>query len=335
MLKQKKHWHKYTNGNHFVFITNDGTKVRMTKKDGMKFMSYDFPESFDFKINNRCNAGCRFCHECSTYNGSVPSLKKLIKNKKSFIHSIHPYTEVAIGGGNVFESPDLLDFLKFLKKKNVIANITINQCHLLENKKFLEKVIKKELCYGIGISITDSEKLKGELKEFIDSLGSNVVFHVIAGLFNEKDFNKLKEMKNKKILFLGYKSYGKGSSYYNDHKTLIEDNFNWLKENLDNIKSTFNVLSFDNLAIQQLDPKNNLSIPIEQWKVLYQGSDDDCFNLDGSVAASTMFIDLPNMEVARNSSTLKALRKSFDIEESIESLFEKSLLRKEKRNDNN
>lgn len=60
----------YKNGNYRVRIYDDGTKVRETiDPNDNKFIA-EFPESIDLKITNRCDMGCKMCHENSTIDGA-------------------------------------------------------------------------------------------------------------------------------------------------------------------------------------------------------------------------------------------------------------------------
>ena len=123
MKKNIKH---YINGNYHVFIDlNDGTREKITKDN--EFISA-FADCQDIKICNRCNMGCKFCHEGSTPDGKLGD----IMNEK-FIETLHPYQEVALGGGNILEHPDLIPFLRKLKSLNVITNVTLNQSHFENN----------------------------------------------------------------------------------------------------------------------------------------------------------------------------------------------------------
>ena len=55
--------------------------------------------------------------------------------------------------------------------------------------------------------------------------------------------------------------------------------------------SKFKVISFDNLALKQLDVKNNLTE--EQWKEFYQGDD----------GTMTMYVDGVKQEFAKTSTS--------------------------------
>ena len=85
----------YKNGNTINKIFSDGTRICETNDNEFKF---DFARNMDIKICDRCNIGCKFCHEGSTPDGKLGD----IMNEK-FIETLHPYQEVAIGGGNVLE----------------------------------------------------------------------------------------------------------------------------------------------------------------------------------------------------------------------------------------
>ena len=100
---------QYKNGNYTVIRDLDsGTLVKMNDLD---FLEADFPDSFDLKITDSCDRGCKFCHENSLPNGKHGDIMKA-----KFIDTLHPYTEIAIGGGNPLEHPDLIAFLKKLKQ---------------------------------------------------------------------------------------------------------------------------------------------------------------------------------------------------------------------------
>ena len=120
----------YKNGNFTTKIFSDGTKVRETEDDEFKAA---FAENMDIKISNYCDMGCKFCHEGSTRNGKHGD----ILNEK-FIDTLHPYQEVALGGGDATSQPELIPFLQKLKDKKVIVNMTVNQKHC-EQKQDLIK----------------------------------------------------------------------------------------------------------------------------------------------------------------------------------------------------
>lgn len=284
----------YKNGNSITRIYNDGTRIRETDDNEFKF---DFAENMDIKLCNRCNMGCKFCHEGSTPDGKLGD----IMNEK-FIETLHPYQEVALGGGNVLEHPDLIPFLHKLRDMKVITNITLNQIHFEDNIELIDMMIKEKLIYGLGVSLVNPTD------EFIEKVQkySNIVIHVINGIFSENDIKKLSD-KNLKLLILGYKHLRRGNDYFQINNNDITAKQIYLKNNLKEIINHFSVVSFDNLAIEQLNVKSLLTE--DEWKEFYQGDD----------GTSTYYIDMVDRKFAKSSTA--AFNKRYDLLDSVDDMF--------------
>ena len=269
---------KYQNGNYTVTILKDGTKIRYNTLD---FFAPEKPESMDVKITNCCDMGCPMCHEDSKPNGKHGDILNV-----PFFDTLNPYTEIAIGGGNPLSHPDLVPFLEQLKSKKLIPSMTVNQVHFMKNLGLIEELANKKLIYGIGVSLNSVND------EFIEAIRKfpNAVVHVINGIVHPIQLEELAH-KGLKILILGYKEFRRGNAMYANMGGVIEE----MKSNLYNILPTmindnwFNVVSFDNLAIKQLNPKRLMSD--EQWNQFYMGDDGNF----------TMYIDLVNQEFAKSS----------------------------------
>lgn len=283
---------RYTNGNYNVIILEDGTKIRVNNLD---HFNPSFPESMDIKITNRCDMGCKFCYEDSQLHGAEADLDNI-----PFLDSIHPYTELAIGGGNPISHPNIVPFLNKLKSKNIIANITVNQYHLWKNTKLIEKLINNKLIYGLGISLTDVNKY---LIEFINKY-PNCVLHVINGIVTLEQLNNLAD-NNAKILILGYKELRRGVSYMSKELKNIKQNQKDLYGVLPELPKHFKAVSFDNLAIEQLNPKRIMTE--KEWQRFYMGDDGNF----------TMYIDLVNKKFAKSS--VSNIR--YDITDNIVDMF--------------
>ena len=122
--------------------------------------------------------------------------------------------------GNDLSHPDLEDFLIRMKNQKVIANITVNQRHLIKCFDKIKDWQDRDLVKGIGVSLIEPTD---ELLNLIKQL-KNVVIHTICGLLTESQIEKLKD-KNINLLILGYKQVGKGVEYYEKHKEEIEKMF--------------------------------------------------------------------------------------------------------------
>lgn len=314
----------YINGNHSVVILDDGTKIKSTghwedfhegnKKwveDDQDHFTYDFPENFDIKITDWCDGCCPYCHENSTVNGKHGDLRAM----EPVFRSLHAGTEAAIGGGLANAHPDFEWMLHVLKEQGVIANLTINQRHLKKYREQLMRLIKDDLIHGIGVSLTDSTD-KEDLA-IIDEMGNNVVIHVIAGIFSEKD---VEFVKKHKILVLGYKDLRRGHTLFEKQSDDIKKNIQWLITYLPQLRKECRCISFDCLGLEQVDPKTVLNISDKEFNTLFQGSDTDVTDADGNITCCTMYIDVPNMKVARMSTAALDKRYDFTGKENIAEL---------------
>lgn len=292
----------YKNGNFTTKLFSDGTKIRETEDD--EFIP-DFAENMDIKISNYCDMGCNFCHEGSTKNGKHGD----ILNQK-FIETLHPYQEVALGGGDATSHPDLIPFLHKLKDRKVIVNMTVNQQHFEQKQELIKKLVDEKLIYGLGVSLVNPTD------EFISLIQQypNAVIHVINGILKPSDVEMLSD-KNLKMLILGYKQLRRGGEWYSEDHENITVKQMWLKENLGGIINNFKVVSFDNLAIEQLEVQRLMSK--EEWDEFYMGDDSEF----------TYFIDMVEKKFAKNSTTPIAER--YELLDSVDEMFEKIRLRRQ------
>jgi organic radical activating enzyme len=267
----------YQNGNMKVTICEDGTKIQEWEGNCNPI----YPVSMDIKITNYCNLGCKFCHEMSTINGKHGDLNYLYE----IIKTLPAGTELAIGGGNPLEHPDLLPFLNSCKDLKLIPNLTINFKHLKDFDFLINELIGRKLIYGLGISISDDNNL--EDIQLIEDL-SNVVYHVIAGVNEVSILNKIRKSKVQKVLILGYKQVGRGINHYSsDTQRIIADWNNQINNYLHKIH-----LSFDNLSVKQLEINKHLSK--REFDEFYMGDDGVC----------TMYIDAVKQEFAQSSTSI-------------------------------
>lgn len=295
-------WRTYKNGNYFVHINlADGTKIRENDLDNL---TPAFAENCDCKITDKCDGGCLFCYEGCTSDGKHGD----ILNSK-FLDTFHPYTELAING-NDLSHPDLIPFLEKLKEKKVIANMTLNQIHFERCQDMIKDLIDNKLIFGLGVS------LKEPTEEFIKLVKQypNVVIHTINGITTLDDYRALAD-NNLKILILGYKHLKRGFEYYDMHETDViqkqTDLYNELKTIIE--EEWFNVVSFDNLAINQLDIKRLLSD--EKWDEFYMGDD----------AQYTFYLDLVDQKFSKNSIAPEDER--YDLLDSVDEMFERIRLK--------
>lgn len=288
---------RYKNGNVITTIYSDGTKERFTYDDEFHPA---FAENMDIKLCNRCGRGCPWCHEGSTPDGKLGD----IMNEK-FIDTLHPYQEVALGGGNVLEHPDLIPFLYKLKDKKVIPNITLNQKHFEDSIDLVDNLVSKKLIYGLGIS------LENPTTDFIKKVKRfpNAVIHVINGVVDHVQMETMHN-QNLKILILGYKYLRRGSAWMKKEHVAIAANQWWLYTHLPDLINKFTVISFDNLAIEQLAIKERWSeFSNKSWDEFYAGDD----------GMNTYYIDMVERKFARSSTA--SFDKRYDLLDDVDEMF--------------
>lgn len=279
---------EYKNGNYTVKIYSDGTKELYTEDDVFDAV---FPDSIDLKITNRCDLMCPMCHEESSPQGAHGNLDA------EFLNTLHAGTELAIGGGNPLAHPALLPFLYRLKSAGVIANITVNERHLHRYRGLAERLIKGKLVYGLGISLCEYRE---DTFAFARS-HSNSVLHVIAGIVRPEEI-LAHASRRLKLLILGYKQRGRGKEYFSSE---IKERIAELDRDMGKIMDAYGVVSFDNLALRQLNIKE--WIPKDEWDGRFMGDD----------GTNTMYVDLVKNEFAVSSTS--DLR--YPISDSVEAMF--------------
>ena len=271
---------RYQNGNYFVKIYDDGTKIRIQPDDTADFIP-TFAENCDVKITDKCDGGCPFCYEGCTPEGKHGELLNL-----PLWDSLHPFTELAING-NDLSHPQLEQFLEKMKEKQVIVNMTVNQKHFQRYYGKLCRLNDSGLIHGIGISLTDPDPY---FTDMVNKAFPNAVIHTIAGITTPEQYESMYD-KNLKILVLGYKTRGRGEHYFSKNVSSVLFNQLWVAENLKELVHHFKVVSFDNLALRQLRVKESGVLTDDEWNEFYMGDDGNY----------TFYIDLVKGEFAKNS----------------------------------
>ena len=258
----------------------------------------------DIKITNSCDMGCPMCHENSVPNGKHANLFA-----PSFLDKLHPYTELAIGGGNPLEHPDLERFLSLCKERKFIPSMTVNRVHFEKNLDYIKHLVDEKLIYGLGISPNNVNK------NFVEKIKEipNAVIHIINGLVTREQLEQMRDLGVRKVLILGYKIFRRGEVLYNKDSEIIEAKESVLRELLPQIleEQWFEVVSFDNLALKQLNVRSLLSK--EEWDKFFMGDD----GIEGTQSSATMFVDLVERKYAKNSCSAER----FDLLPTIEEMY--------------
>lgn len=256
---------KYRNGNAVVTLDlQDGTRI--IEYPDNEPLTLQTPLNIDIRVSTQCPYGynaetkqstCAFCHESALVNGQechYGVLQQVLMDAK-----LPRGTEIALGVNQI--TNDLMQFVKNLWKLGLVVNITMNERYILE---YGDTRLKQLLpyVYGLGISY---RSLQGclSLPDWIAEYPHTVI-HVINGI---DDFDDVKELgvKYRKLLILGEKDFG-----FNRGKVDLNtpQHKQW-KSNVMQLTEIFDIVSFDNLGLQQLEIRGKITDT--EYKSFYQG----------------------------------------------------------------
>lgn len=256
---------KYRNGNAVVTLDlRDGTRI--IEYPDNEPLTLQTPLNIDIRVSTQCPYGynvetqkstCAFCHESALVDGQechYGILQQVLMDGK-----LPRGTEIALGVNQVTE--DLIQFVKNLWKLGLVVNITMNERYITE---FGDTGLKQMLPYVFGLGIS-YRSLQGclSLPDWIADYPHTVI-HAINGI---DDFDDIKELgvKYHKLLVLGEKDFG-----FNRGKVDLstEEHKQW-KFNIMQLTEIFDIVSFDNLGLQQLEIRGKITD--EEYKSFYQG----------------------------------------------------------------
>lgn len=256
---------KYRNGNASVWLDlQDGTRI--IEYPDNEPLTLDTPLNIDIRVSTQCPYGynaetkqstCAFCHESALVSGvecHYGVLQKVLTDAK-----LPRGTEIALGVNEVTDS--LVYFVKYLYFLGLVVNITMNERYILE---YGDTRLKQLLPYVFGLGIS-YRSLQGclSLPDWIANYPHTVI-HVINGI---DDFDDVKELgvKYRKLLILGEKDFG-----FNRGKVDLntKQHKQW-KANVMQLTKIFDIVSFDNLGLQQLEIRGKITD--EEYKSFYQG----------------------------------------------------------------
>lgn len=248
---------RYINGNASITLYKDGTRVVECDGD----LKLQWPLNIDIRISEQCAFGlnpktgaaiCDFCHESATTNGKHANLNELI----NVLNDLPAGVELAVGLNQI--TPEVEQFLLDCHMHGWIVNTTVNQGHLPRDKHKLQRLLEMNLIHGLGISYRRG--MKDIPPEFVRY--ENTVVHVIVGIDSILEAKELSKSGVRKILVLGEKDFG-----FNVGKVQLKSKAHqhWYRS-VHELFELFDVVSFDNLALEQL----NIKRFVKNWDTMYQ-----------------------------------------------------------------
>lgn len=256
---------RYKNGNADVWLDlRDGTRI--IEYPDNEPLTLETPLNIDIRVSTQCPYGynavtqqstCAFCHESALVNGQECHYATLLRVLMDA--NLPSGTEIALGVNEVTD--DLIQFVKNLYRLGLVVNITMNERYITE---FGDTRLKQLMPYVFGLGIS-YRSLKGclSLPDWIADYPHTVI-HAINGIDNFDDIKEL-GVKYRKLLVLGEKDFG-----FNRGKVdLNTPSHKQWKANIMQLTKIFDIVSFDNLGLQQLDIRGKITD--KEYKSFYQG----------------------------------------------------------------
>lgn len=251
---------EYKNGNADIKLHEDGTRV--IEYDGE--LNLDWPLNIDIRVSTQCAFGmnpktgkafCSFCHESATTDG-IECDYDLLRDK---LIGLPKGIELAIGCNQM--TSGLRKFIFWCDMMGYVVNLTVNQGHVKRDFAMLNALVQCGAIKGLGISYRSGLKFDVP-KELLDY--EHTVFHVICGIDSYHEVEVLSKEGVKKVLILGEKNFGFNLGKV-DLTTRKHKEWYWW---IHNMFKTFDVVSFDNLGLQQLNVKRFFTQ--DNWEVFNQ-----------------------------------------------------------------
>lgn len=110
---------------HFIGEPRTGATARWGKTLDDDPPAAPWPELADISLSNRCAKGCTFCYKDSTPTGKLMSLDDYALVLDQLTHPTWgPVFQVALGGGEPLDHPQLFEILQETRRRGIIPNFT-------------------------------------------------------------------------------------------------------------------------------------------------------------------------------------------------------------------
>ncbi|RZT95920.1 radical SAM protein with 4Fe4S-binding SPASM domain [Ancylomarina subtilis] len=174
------------------------------------------PELVDISISNHCSKGCDYCYRDSKPNHSFMSLDDYKFVLSSLNHKKYGNVfQVALGGGEPLEHPEIFEILDITRQFNLVPNFTTNGENITQT--IVDRI--KGKVGAVAISLNNMHDIDNSKIQLLIKGGIRTNIHYVIDRSNikqaiqilEGDYNnKLKGVNA--IIFLTFKPSGRGNS---------------------------------------------------------------------------------------------------------------------------
>lgn len=173
------------------------------------------PELADISISNHCSKGCSYCYRKSAKNDEFMTLGQYERVLDAMNHPKYGNVfQVALGGGEPLEHPQLMQILETTLKRKIVPNFTTNGMFLTEE---VCKAIQGKVG-AVALSITSAAELEREKVAMLRKYEIRTNVHYVLSVKNIGEAIEIVRGKHNEvfegvnaIVFLTYKPAGRGA----------------------------------------------------------------------------------------------------------------------------
>jgi hypothetical protein len=211
-----------------LFCSSSGTKIRTSFLEDANAEKSEVPELVDIKITDYCKKGCSFCYQGSTPKGKHAS-KDMVHAVCWALEKLETF-EVALGGGEPTEHPDLIGIINDFHSSGIVVNLTTrNEQWVIDNWPKIKGKVG-----AIGLSVDNHYKLLDQLSKLTaakDELalgcehGLKVTVQVVVGSCSMDSLRCIFDLCKAfhiTVLLLGWKNTHRGSKGPSEEIDLVK-----------------------------------------------------------------------------------------------------------------
>lgn len=187
------------------------TRFRLAAEPGPEIVRSEVPELVDLSIGNRCTFGCAYCYRGSTPDQGYASEPEI----SSILHHLSRMGvfEVALGGGEPLQHPDIEEIVLCAKLYKIKIHVTTRDLSWLRNP--LRRRVLLENVTAFGYSVDTPKQAERAAKAFVaEGLLDRLNLQVVVGATTEKTLReilKIAKREHVRVTLLGYKTSGFGA----------------------------------------------------------------------------------------------------------------------------
>lgn len=193
------------------------SRFRWAVEPGPAITRSEVPELVDVSVGNHCTTGCRYCYRGSTADQAFASVAEIVSAVHAF--QILGTFEVALGGGDPMQHPELLDLCGQLVNlverggNHTAVHVTTRETAWLRNPRLRDVALRAFTAFGLSVDSLAALRRTHEAFQAAGVDRTRLNFQVVAGVPSQAMLVRMLDYARKhylRVTLLGYKTTGFG-----------------------------------------------------------------------------------------------------------------------------